>query len=142
MSKRKGNIKYPRDLIETQCNWNHIRFFFIYGHYRKKLNFTYKNYNKICKLLTDFHNMVEQLENNENLGEKSSNLSKKLIRKVKIDFEKHMNNDLQVKNAFDSINEIVRDLVKLKEKGLVSKNDSKNLLKQLNEIDYVFQTFF
>ena len=27
MSKRKGNIKYPNDLIKTQCNWNHIRFF-------------------------------------------------------------------------------------------------------------------
>ena len=86
--------------------------------------------------------MVEKFENIEKLGEKSSNLSKKLIKKIKVDFEKHMNNDLQVKNAFDSINETVRDLVKLKEKGLVSQKDSKNLLKQLNEIDYVFQIFF
>ena len=24
MSKRKGNIKYPRNLLETECIWNHI----------------------------------------------------------------------------------------------------------------------
>ncbi|MCW4015222.1 MAG: class I tRNA ligase family protein [Candidatus Bathyarchaeota archaeon] len=142
MSKRKGNLKYPRDLLETECVWNHIRFFFIYGHYRRKLNFAFKDYNKVCKLLRSFRKMVKNLKVDENSGHKSSATSKELVKKIKTTFEEHMNDDLQVKAAFDSLYKTVSRLVSLKEKQMLSAKDSKEALEQLEAIDYVFQAIF
>jgi cysteinyl-tRNA synthetase len=142
MSKRKGNIKYPRDLLETECVWNHIRFFFIYGHYRHKLNFAFKDYNKICKLLRSFRKMVKKLDATEDSEQKSSAVAKKLVKKIKSDFEEHMNDDLQVKATFDSLYKTVSSLVKLKEQKMLSVEDSKEALAELKAINYVLQAIF
>jgi cysteinyl-tRNA synthetase len=142
MSKRKGNIKYPRDLLETECIWNHIRFFFIYGHYRRKLNFAFKDYNKECKLLRSFRTMIKKLDAVKDSEQQYNPTAKKLVKKIKSDFEKHMNNDLHVKIAFDSMFETVSRLVQLAEQKKLSAKDSKEALAELKAIDYVLQTIF
>jgi cysteinyl-tRNA synthetase len=142
MSKRKGNIKYPRDLLETECVWNHIRFFFVYGHYRHKLNFAFKDYNKVCKLLRSFRRMVKKLNAAEGSERQSSGPAKKLVKKIRSDFEAHMNDDLQVKVAFDSLYDTVSGLVKLEEQKMLSTEDSKEALAELKAIDYVLQAIF
>ncbi len=142
MSKRKGNIKYPSDLIKTKCIWNHIRFFLIYGHYRRKLNFTYTEYSKTCDLLISFREMVGKFRVPESLRLKSSENAKNLVRKIKTDFEKHMNNDLHVKSAFNSVYVTVSKLVDMNEKHLLSAEDSKTALDELEAIDSVLQVIF
>jgi cysteinyl-tRNA synthetase len=142
MSKRKGNIKYPSDLLETECVWNHIRFFFVYGHYRHKLNFAFKDYNKVCKLLRSFRRMVKKLNAAEGSERQSSGPAKKLVKKIRSDFEAHMNDDLQVKVAFDSLYDTVSGLVKLEEQKMLSTEDSKEALAELKAIDYVLQAIF
>ena len=142
MSKRKGNIKYPRDLLETECVWNHIRFFFIYGHYRRKLNFAFKDYTEVCKLLRSFRKMVTKLDVSEGSEQKSSTTAKKLVKDITTDFETKMNNDLQVKDAFDSLYKTVSCLVALKEKQMLSDEDRKEVLEKIKAIDYVLQAFF
>ncbi len=142
MSKRKGNIKYPNDLLETECIWNHIRFFFVYGHYRQKLNFTFKDYTKICDLLKSFRKMVKKLGADDGAEQESSAQAKKLVNQIKSGFEENMNNDLQVKDAFDSLCGTVSSLVELKEKHELSVEDSKEALAKLKAIDYVLQAIF
>lgn len=142
MSKRKGNIKYPSDLIKTKCIWNHIRFFLIYGHYRRKLNFTYTEYSKSCDLLISFREMVETLRIPETSKRVSSDKAKKLVTKIKTDFENHMNNDLHVKSAFNSLYDTVSKLVDMNEQHLLSAKDSKTALDELKAIDSVFQVIF
>jgi hypothetical protein len=53
-----------------------------------------------------------------------------------------MNNDLQVKAAFDSLYKTVSHLVTLKEKQMLSAEDSKEALEKLKAIDYVLQAIF
>jgi len=142
MSKRKGNIEYPRDLLEAECIWNHIRFFFIYGHYKRKLNFTFKKYTQVCRLLKNFRDMIKSLSVAEGGEQKSSVRAKKLVKKIKTDFEENMNNDLQVKVAFDSLYKTVSRLVRLEEKQMLSVEDSKEALAKLKAIDYVLQAIF
>lgn len=142
MSKRKGNIEYPRDLLEAECIWNHIRFFFIYGHYRKKLNFTFKRYNQVCHLLKSLRNMVKKLDFVENCGKKSSAEAKKLVYRIESDFEKRMNDDLQVRTAFDSLYKTVSRLAKLSENRMLSAEDSMEVLEKIKSIDYVLQVIF
>ena len=42
MSKSKGNVYYPSDLTAKGFSGEQLRFFLIYGPYRKKLNFTFE----------------------------------------------------------------------------------------------------
>jgi cysteinyl-tRNA synthetase len=142
MSKRKGNIKYPKDLLEEECTWDHIRFFFIYGHYKQKLNFTFKKYCQVCRVLESFRDMVKKLSVAEGSEEKSSAKAKNLVKQIKTDFEKNMNNNLQVKAAFDSLYKTVSRLVTLKENKILSAKDSKDALAKLKDIDYVLQALF
>jgi cysteinyl-tRNA synthetase len=142
MSKRKGNIEYPRTLLETECIWDHIRFFFIYGHYRRKLNFMFKKYSQVCRLLKSFRDMVNKLSAAEGAEQKSSVRAKKLVKQIKANFEENMNNDLQVKAAFDSLYKTVSSLSELKEKQMLSAEDSKKALAKLKDIDYVLQAIF
>lgn len=142
MSKRKGNIKYPNDLLEAECLWNHIRFFLIYGHYRRKLNFTFKDYNRFCKLLRSFRRMVKKLSVTEGAEQESSSKAKKLVEQIRMGFVENMDNDLDVKGAFDSTYKTVSSLVKLKEKQMLSDEDAEKALAKLKDIDYVLQTLF
>jgi cysteinyl-tRNA synthetase len=142
MSKRKGNIEYPKGLLEAECIWNHIRFFFIYGHYRQKLNFTFKKYTKVCRLLKNFLDMTQNLSVAEGAEQKSSARAKKLVKKIRTDFEENMNNDLQVKAAFDSLYITISKLVTLKEKHELSAKDSREAIEKLKAIDYVLQVIF
>jgi cysteinyl-tRNA synthetase len=142
MSKRKGNIKYPSDLLASDCIWNHIRFFFVYGHYRRKLDFAFHKYCQVCELLKDFRAMINDLKVAEGAAQQSSAEATKLVKKLKADFEENMDNDLQVKAAFDSLYKSVSSLVKLKNKQMLSVEDSREALAQLKDIDYVLQAFF
>lgn len=142
MSKSRGNIEYPRTLLATECIWNHIRFFFIYGHYRQKMNFTFQKYNQVCNQLKSFREMVQNLRVNEEANPKSSAGAKKLVKKISMDFEENMNNDLQVKAALDSLYKTVSSLIKLKEKQRLSAEDSKEALTKLKAIDSVLQVIF
>jgi len=128
--------------LEAECIWNHIRFFFIYGHYRRKLNFTFKEYTKVCRLLKNFRDMVNKLSVAEGAEQKSSVRAKKLVKKIKTVFEENMNNDLQVKAAFDSLYKTVSRLVRLKEKQELSADDSREASAKLKAIDYVLQAIF
>lgn len=142
MSKTRGNIEYPRDLLATECIWDHIRFFFIYGHYRRKMNFTFKKYNQVCNQLRNFREMVKKLSVEKEIKAKSSVRAKKLVKKIKLDFEDHMNDDLQVKAAFDSMYKTVSQLVKLQGKERLGVKDSREALANLKAIDYVLQIIF
>jgi cysteinyl-tRNA synthetase len=86
--------------------------------------------------------MVKKLSNIEGSDHESSIRGKKMVTKIKTDFEKNMNNNLQVKAAFDSLNKTVSSLVNLKINKKLSHNDSKEALKKIREIDYVLQTIF
>ena len=128
--------------MEAKCIWDHIRFFFIYGHYRRKLNFTFKQYTQGCRLLENFRDMVKKLGVAEGGEQKSSVEAKKLVKQIKTDFEENMNNDLRVKAAFDALYKTVSRLAKLKEKQMLSADDSKEALAKLKAIDYVLQAIF
>lgn len=62
MSKSRGNVYYPADLIRMGYKKEHIRFFLIYGHYRKRLNFTLKKLQRTSRKLDILKNMVSILK--------------------------------------------------------------------------------
>jgi cysteinyl-tRNA synthetase len=138
MSKSTGNVYYPSDLLEKGFSDEHLRFFLIYGHYREKLNFTVEKLAETSRKLDSLKNMVKELQ--EPKSDNSNPKTGALTRSIVSDFESAMNNDLDVKSAFDSLYETIYELHKARE--LLSVKDVKNILNDLRRIDSVLQCIF
>lgn len=141
MSKRKGNILYVDDLIKKGYSIQEIRFFLIYSQYRIKMNFTYNKFEKTSKKLNEFKKMIDYLLIEKKIKDSSPEVSK-LLEELSKSFQYHMENDLDVKNAFDSINQIINKLYILKKESKVSDRDSEKILNKLYKIDEVLKIIF
>lgn len=142
MSKSRGNIIYPQDLLEQSYEWRHIRFFLIYGHYRRKLNFTFTKYTKVCERLDNLRQMIKKFTSDEAVAQKSGTRTKELVAKLTVNFEKNMNNDLHVKDAFNELVNTVSKLVTLKQRHELSVEDLKRAMAKIRAIDQVLQVIF
>ena len=138
MSKSVGNVYYLKDLLEKGFSGAQIRFFLIYGCYRETLDFTFEKLAEVSRKLDAFKAMVKDLQkaNSNTSAEKVDALSKKIIP----DFEASMNNDLDVKVAFDTLYQTINALHEFQ--GSLSAKDSKEIMRDLRRIDSVLQCIF
>lgn len=138
MSKSKGNVYYPSDLLAKGFRPEQLRFFLIYGRYRERLNFTFEKMAQTSGKLDSFRGMVKDL------GEAKSTFSSRevqaLISGIISDFESCMNNDLDVKSAFDKLYQTIQELHGLRES--VSAKDANVLMVDLHRVDAVLQCIF
>ncbi len=86
--------------------------------------------------------MVEKLSGNKTVAQKSGTRAKELVAKLTVDFEKNMNNDLHVKDAFDELVNTVSKLATFKEKHELSVEDSNEAIAKLKAIDEVLRVIF
>jgi cysteinyl-tRNA synthetase len=140
MSKSKGNVLYPEDLTSKGYRNEHVRFFLIYGPYAKRNNFTWERLAQTSRVLDDFRTKVRSIE--EAKSNRSSGQAKKLVRNIKTGFEKHMDDDLDVKNAFDSLRLKAAALDSLAQKGRLSTADAEKAVVDLKEVDEVLRVIF
>jgi cysteinyl-tRNA synthetase len=140
MSKSRGNVHYPADLLAKGFRKDHVRFFLIYGQYRRKLNFTWEKLAETSQKLDAFKHMVEDIETVEAAG--SSEKAKKLAARIVPGFEVHMDDDLGVKAAFDEVFSVVSALHELKEPGRLGSEDAKAAVANLRKVDSVLQVIF
>ena len=140
MSKSKGNVYYPNDLVRMGYTGEHIRFFLIYGHYRKRLNFTLEKMQRTSRKLEVFKNMVRSLEKAK--SKEPGWKAKKLVDDLITAFEKNMNDDLNVKAAFDALSSVVSKLDNLRRRGKLSHEDARTATDRLRKIDCVLQIVF
>jgi cysteinyl-tRNA synthetase len=138
MSKSKGNVYYPKDILAKGFSGRQLRFFLIYRHYRRKLNFTFEKFTQTIRKLDSFRSMIADFEKVKPL----SHLEKPemIADKITDVFEEYMNNDLDVKFAFDNVYETVSRLHK--KLPLVNAKTIKNVLDDLRKIDMVLQCIF
>jgi cysteinyl-tRNA synthetase len=138
MSKSTGNVYYPKNLTEKGFSGKQIRFFLIYGCYRETLDFTFEKLAATSKKLDTLKAMIQ------NIQKADSNLSaqkvKPLSSRIVPEFEECMNNDLDLKAAFDKLYETISELHMLQ--GRISAEDSKEISRYLRKIDSVLQYIF
>jgi len=140
MSKSIGNVVYPADLTTKRYSGAQVRFFLIYGHYRKRKNFTFKNLDKTSSKLDQLKSMVQDLQTAKSNAPNRHALS--LADGIVSSFEKHMNNDLDVKNAFKALFANVFKLHELAKKKQLSAQDASVALRNLRKVDGVLQVIF
>lgn len=99
MSKSKGNILYTETLQERGYSLSEIRFFLIYGHYRTRLNYSDRAMEEVANRLRRFKTYVKKTE--KRAGPKPAACP--LVNRVEAAFVAGMDNDLNVKEAFDGV---------------------------------------
>jgi cysteinyl-tRNA synthetase len=141
MSKSSGNVVYTDHLLDAGYSPEQIRFFLIYSHYRKKLDLTDEGVEESSKLLNEFRDLVYRLE--MPLGtERSQGTMEDIIGELRRCFEQHMDDDLDVRGAFDELIKALRKLISLKNDGALSDSDSEAACEELWRIDGVLRVIF
>ena len=138
MSKSTGNVQYTSDILKKGFSGEQLRFFLTYGPYRKKLNFTFEKLAETSGKLDSLKSMVKDLQeqNPDNSNKETEGVNGAIVS----GFEKSMNNDLDVKTAFDGVYETTSKLHKKRE--TLSVKDVKNVMSDLHRINSVLQFIF
>jgi cysteinyl-tRNA synthetase len=100
MSKSRGNILYTDDLLTRGFNAAEIRFFLIDRHYREKLDYTETAMKSAAERLRGIRNRVRAV------GERAGRavpVEDDRSRRIGEIFRSHMDQDLEVKDAFDGL---------------------------------------
>lgn len=140
MSKSKGNVLYLEDLLSQGYSSQHIRFFLTYGAYQEKLNFTWKNMAQTSQKLDQLKAMIAELQKAQSSN--SDPQAKALVDGIPLIFKQHMDNNLDVKAAFDALYGIVSTLFLLSKKGKLSRVDADAAVACLRRVDSVLQVLF
>lgn len=144
MSKSLGNIVYLADLVDRVCQFTHLRFFLIYGHYRRRLNFTERKFQKTCERLRDFKEKVRVIQKRQAgpAVRKPDPEGRRLVERIRPGFESHMNDDLQVKKAFDDLFITVSRLGELAAARRLAPAEAGRAIEELKKIDTVLNAIF
>jgi len=135
MSKSKGNIYYTDTLLEQGYDISEIRFFLIYGYYRETLNYSDKNMRSATDKLRAFREIVNEVKGRADRG---ADLDGKVIRRINGIFSERMDDDLDVRGAFDGLYWLLSELEPMELKP----TEASGIMKSLREIDGVLRVIF
>lgn len=135
MSKSKGNVIYLTDLLEQGYSPHAIRLSLIYRHYRKKLNMSPEYLDEISSRLETFTRMVQALAAPGG-SSKEGPLQRNGPGLEEI-FRERMNDDLDVKGAFDGIFDRISTLTSQSRGVPPDPAWSERLREELTRIDQV-----
>lgn len=135
MSKSIGNILYTDTLVEKGYDLSEIRFFLIYGHYRKRLNYSDKRMRSTTEKLRSFKEQVKRIKDRAG---STTDADTEVARKIKEAFQERMDDDLDVRGAFDN----VVDFVSSMDVRNLPPDEASGVTKTLKEVDEVLQVVF
>ena len=136
MSKSLRNILYPEDLVAQGYEHQHLRFFLIYTHYRKKLNFTERNFHRVSLLLDEFRNTYRRIMDAPTDLSTSPRIDE-LVGSIETSFPESANDDLRVGDAFDRISDTLRSILEELGSGSLSEASRAKLAEAISRIDSV-----
>lgn len=135
MSKSKGNAYYIDTLRKQGYKLDEIRFSLIYGHYRKRLNFSRKSMGRAVEKLRRFKQSVGGIQRQ---AAAASDLDSAAAKETKMTFARKMDSDLDVKGAIDNLQLFLSATdVKHLKPGTAS-----GVIHALRDIDEVLQVIF
>jgi len=135
MSKSKGNLYYTDTVLAQGYGIDELRFFLIYGHYRRRLNYSERNMKRAAGRLRAFKRMIHDIADIAKGRGNVDNNSREEITKI---FTVFMNNDLDVKSAVDALFDHISRI----DISTLSGNSARGILKEIREVDKVLQVLF
>lgn len=135
MSKSRDNIVYVDTLLSWGYSPEEIRFSLTYCHYREKMNFSGKSVRAAAGKLRGFKKCVAIIKKRAGGAAPGEGETAALLKKS---FAESMDNDLNVKSAFDSIARIIMSV----EVDELRPAEAAGIIKALTEIDSVLKVIF
>ena len=135
MSKSRGTVYYTGDLIDQGYTAAEIRFFLIYGHYREKLSFSDKSMKSAAEKLRRLQERIHEIANR---ADGSAALEDDRTRGIRESFRGHMDEDLEVRKAFDSLSGELEAL----RPGDLKPEAAAAIIEVLQEIDRILNVIF
>lgn len=131
MSKSLGNFYLLRDLLAKGYDPKAIRYLLLSTHYRQPLNFTLEGIDAAKSAVERIQNFIDHLNSiKKNKDNKKVTL---FIKKVKKEFEEHLDFDLNISSALASIFEFLNEIYKIG----ISKKDAQKIIRVMKEFDSV-----
>jgi cysteinyl-tRNA synthetase len=134
MSKSRGTLVYTGDLLRQGYAAAEIRFFLLYGHYRDRLSYTEKAMEAAVEKLRRFQEEVREISVRAGQALPEGDAA----RWIRETFRRRMDDDLDVKGAFDGIS---RELTVL-QRGNPEPGVAAAAVAALREVDGVFNILF
>jgi cysteinyl-tRNA synthetase len=135
MHKSLGNCFTLKDLTAKGYDPKAIRYLLMATHYRQQLNFTFKGLEAAKSAVDRLTNFVYKLvqANGKGCGEEIKNL----INRVRKDFEEAMDDDLNISVALAALFDFVRDVNKLMDDNMLSKEEAQEVYELMMRFDKV-----
>jgi len=137
MSKSKGNILYTDDLLRKGLTPAEIRFFLIYNHYRREINYSERNMARAAGVLKNLREGARRLslKTGRQAGGAADPVSARRLRQA---FAGSMDNDLNVEEACDAL----LGSLHAAGSGNLQAEERAGISAALKEIDHVLQVIF
>lgn len=134
MSKSKGNIYYTDTIMKRGYGADELRFFLTYGHYREILDYSDEAMAAAAERLRAFKKGIAGMRARAG----KTGADRKTAARIRSIFVRQMDDDLNVKKAFDGLNEMLSpaDLRELKPA------EAAGIIQALREIDEVLKVIF
>jgi cysteinyl-tRNA synthetase len=108
MSKSRGNILYPQDVLDWGYQPHHLRFFLIRTHYRKRLNLTRGHFRAEAEHLDSLRDLVAELLRDG--GQSAREACQDRIDALTGVFEKAMDDDLAAGLALEGLFKSLKEI--------------------------------
>ncbi len=142
MSKSLGNIVYLEDLTGGGRTADHVRFFLLYGHHRRRMNLTPAAFEKAAARLDELRGLVRRVLYDEGAPDRSTTSTVDPIETLERDFERSMSDDLDSRSAVDSLIHHLKSIERMRRSGSPGAPQVGKLKDALTRIDDVLQVLF
>ncbi|NWG11077.1 cysteine--tRNA ligase [Candidatus Bathyarchaeota archaeon] len=135
MGRSLGNIYKLSDVVARGHEPKALRYLLLSTHYRQQLNFTWDGLVAAKNAIDRLVNFVRRLLDADGKG--SGEEIKHLIERVRRDFEDAMDDDLNIGPALAALFDFVRDVNKLLDDNLLSKEEAGEVHRLMSKFDEV-----
>jgi len=135
MAKSLGNFLTLRDAIDKGYDPLALRFFYLQGHYRSQLNFTFGGLDAAQNALRSIHEFMRSLRVYE--GGRSNPRVENLIKRATEDFMRSVNDDLNTPEALAVLFNFMTQVNKLMADKRMSKADARAVTAAMLSVDQV-----
>lgn len=135
MGRSLGNIYALKDIMDKGYDPMSLRFLLLSTNYRQQLNFTFDGLSAAKNAIERLVNFMRRLM--EANGKGSGEGIKHLISRVQKDFEEAMDDDLNIGLALAALFDFVRDVNKLLDDNLLSREEAEEVFRLMMRFDKV-----
>jgi cysteinyl-tRNA synthetase len=135
MAKSLGNFYTLKDVIDKGYDPMSLRFFYIQGHYRRGLNFTYEGLDAARNALNSISDFLRRLKEYDD-GKKNAKI-KALVLQAGTRFTRAMNDDLNTPEALAILFRFMTHVNRLMDERNVSRADTAVVLELMLLLDKI-----